>query len=216
MGFMMMIPGKDQWGWRWRWRGQSWMHHSQSWMFVTILPIDISPFYLPIPSCALRSMMSPIALFSPLEHNCWARLTDFPLILKNLVFSLGPCTMYVSPCIGPVHVHRRWFAVSRISFTNWRFTVHSRWNEMIKAKCRTPLEPTRQSDDNFLQMTTPSTALDDKCLSLMTGNFDGIVQISMAAHFHKFAILRLMRILANHSSNYATNPTLLYPMYFKE
>ena len=99
--------------------------------------------------------------------------------------------MYVSPCIGPVHVHRRWFAVSRISFTNWRFTVHGRWNEMIKAKCRTPLEPTRQSGDNFLQMTTPSTALDDKCLSLMTGNFDGIVQIFMAAHFHKFAVLRL-------------------------
>ena len=59
----------------------------------------------------------------PLEHNCWARSTDFPLILKNLAFSLSP-VHHVSPCIGPVHVHRRWFAVSRISFTNWRFTVH--------------------------------------------------------------------------------------------
>ena len=84
----------------------------------------------------------------PLEHNCWARLTDFPLILKNLAFSLSP-VHHVSPCISPVHVHRRWFAVLRISFTNWWFTVHGWWNEMIKAKCRTPLEPTRQSGDNF-------------------------------------------------------------------
>ena len=85
------------------------MHHSQSWMFVTILPIDISPFYLPFPSCALCSMMSPIALFSPLEHNCWARLTDFPLILKNLAFSLSPVhhvciTMYQPRARAPTMV----------------------------------------------------------------------------------------------------------------